>query len=54
MVARRALLMAMRGWDKLPEGMIHPDVVLMENAFLKDMSEEQIMIQLQRIRRQRR
>jgi hypothetical protein len=46
--------MAMRGWDKLPEGMIHLDVVLMENAFLKDMSEEQIMIQLQRIRRQRR
>src|SRR5271157_6460808 len=30
MIARRALLMAMRGWEKLPKDMIHPDVILME------------------------
>jgi hypothetical protein len=50
-IARRALLSAMRGWNRLPEGMILPDVVRMEDAFLDGMSDEQIMMELQRIRK---
>jgi len=59
MIARRALLVAMRGWNKIPEGMLPSDVTMMEDAFLRDdrgnpLTEEQIMEELQRIRRQRR
>jgi hypothetical protein len=56
MVARRALLVAMRGWDKLPKEMIHPDIVRMEDAFLVDddgvpLTEDQILQLLRKLRR---
>ncbi len=53
-IARRALLGAMRGWERIPKDMIHPDVIRMEDAFLSGMTEEDIMNRLQQIRRQRR
>lgn len=33
-IARRALLGIIRGWDKLPAGMIHPDICIMEDTLL--------------------
>lgn len=58
-IARRALLAAVRGWNRIPEGMLPSDVTMMEDAFLRDdngvpLTDKQVMQELQRIRRQRR
>jgi hypothetical protein len=58
-IARRALLAAVRGWNRIPEGMLPSDVTMMEDAFLKHdngtpLTDGEVMGELQRIRRQRR
>lgn len=55
-IARRALLGALRCWAKLPKDMILPDVACMEDSFLKDdkgmsYSDERVMDILTQIRR---
>jgi hypothetical protein len=52
-VAKRALLGALRGWERLPKGMLLHDVLKWEDAYLKDKSEEQIMEQIRRIKGRR-